>query len=851
MSFVFDAPWVLSLTVLVGFGVWLTRKYWQTLPKPDRLALLLRGGAIAMLCVALAGPRFAQGAFDRFIYFLVDRSASVGLDSVEMLRVVQALAHPQEKTFYGVISFGAQPLIESNFSSHVALTEFQAEPDPAATNIESALRLALETFPQRGRREIVLFTDGQVTSGDLNAVLARARQEGVPIHVWPLPSPSSSEHEVWLENLHIPSEIAPHLLFPIRVQVGATASGDATLLLYRNDELVQNLSFAYEPGIQELRLTEKLESLGTYSYRVYLKAERDRLRENNELYGATTIPGGPQVLLIEGALPSESPTARLLRSTGFTFERKALERSLELSSYKAVILNNIPLERLTREHRRALKNFVADLGGGVLLIQGRQAVEGLEGQSPEDLADLEEFLPISYLAPENYQIPGLALVFVMDRSGSMGDPVGGVPKIEILKRAALRSLEVLDPEDWVGLMAFDTEYEWIIPLHPLSDRQQFIANIQRLTANGGTDLYFALKEAFSVLERTPARVRHILVFTDGHNNNKREREYAELFERLSKSSVRVSTLGIDRAPNEEFLQSVARAGRGRYQRVGEFTDLPAFSLREVRRIAQLRWIEGESLVQIPAGFPSLVHAESEPPPVQGYVLTHERQGAQTGLVIAPSGDPLLAFRRYGLGQVSVLNTDLDGEGAREWLGWEGLSKLFGAIMAKVYRQAPREGDIAVQVALNDRAVELVADIREGDQWSSGLDVSAHVTGPTARAEVSFSQVSPGRYRAQVEGLPSGLYTLRLEASRSGAVISEITKPFAVPYASEYRQVGLNSDLLSEITHATGGEFLERPVLPRPSGRIVHAAYTELWPVALLLALGLFLADLAARKLVTS
>jgi len=810
---------------------------WGWLARRSHAATLFRIGALALLCVALAGPKFAHGASDRFVYFLVDRSASIGVEPAQILQIMRALAPPTERTFYGVILFGAEPVIETSFAPALSLWEFQAEPEPAATDIASAVRLALETFPRSGRREIVLLTDGQMTSEDLS-VFTRARREGVPIHVWPLGEDLS---EAWVHDLKIPPDVTPGLPFPIRVQIGATTDGQGTLLLYRNEELVQNLSVQYSPGVQELRLTDKLDAPGAYSYRVYLKAEPDRLRENNQLYGATVVPGTPQVLLVERS-SGESPLFRLLHRAGFSFVSTSFAafsaNPVALTSYKTVILNNIPLDKLTAEQRRALKRFVADSGGGLFLIQGREAVAGLEEQTPQELADLEELLPVSYLAPEPYQIPGLALVFVMDRSGSMGDPAGrGIPKIEILKRAALRSLEVLDREDWVGLIAFDTEYSWIAPLQPLGDGREFSSNIQRLTANGGTDLYFALKAAFDTLEKTPARIKHILVFTDGHNNNKREREYRELYARVAKSSVRISTLGIDRAPNEEFLAELAAAGRGRYQRVPEFTDLPVFSLREVRRIAQLRWIEGESAVAAAEAGGLTI------PPVQGYVLTHERPAAQT--VLRASGDPLLAFHAYGLGQVGVLNTDLEGEGSREWLSWEELGKLIGPAIARVHRSITREHDITVQTAFTEGA--LFADVRDGNRWVSGLDVRAHVTGPVD-AELTFSQTSAGRYRAHLGSLKSGLYTIHITVQRAGQTVAEEDRPLAVPYPEEYRRVGVDTERLSQIARTTGGQYLERPVLPPPSGKIAQESFTELWPWALSLALALFLLDLALRKL---
>ncbi len=836
MSFLFDAPSVLLLLIVIAVGALVILRYGRGLARADRLALAARVGALVMLCLALAGPRWAHGASERFVYFLIDRSASVGLESSQLLHIARSLAQPLEKTSYGVISFGASPLIETTFSPTLQLSEFQTEPNPTATDIATAVHLALETFPRTGRREIVLVTDGQ-TEGDLTEVLVRARREGVAVHVWPI---SGDFPEVWLYDLHVPAEVTPDVPFSLRVSLGATDQGTGTLLLYRNDKLIQNLPVAYKPGVQELRLTDKLDTAGEYAYRVYLKAEPDRLRENNELYGVVALSGGPQVLVVESS-QEESVVARLIEGAGFPVERKTFAEfsALPLSSYKAIVLNNISLGRLTQEHRRVLKNFVSDLGGGLFIIQGREAVAGLEDQTSEELADLEELLPISYLAPEPYQIPGLALVFVMDRSGSMGDPAGGgTSKIEILKRAALRSIEVLDPDDWVGLIAFDTEFEWIVPLKPLGDKQEFSSSIQRLSANGGTDLYFALQAAFETLEKTPARVKHILVFTDGHNNNKREREYRELYERFQKSSVRVSTLGIDRAPNESFLMELASSGRGRYQRVQEFTDLPVFSLREVRRIARLRWIEGQYPVET-------TNAALVPPPVRGYVLTHERLGAQ--VVLLTEGNPLLAFKRYGLGHVAVLNTDLAGDGAPDWLAWEGLGKLVADSLAQIYRQTPREVALSVRVELGDETLEMIADMRQGERWVSGLALRATLSGPTNR-EVFFLQEAPGRYRAQLELPPQGLYMTRVEAQRGGETVAEATKLIAIPYAKEYRRIGLNSEIVSEIVRMTGGQVLERPVLPQPSGKINQDAYQALWPWALVVALGLFIIDLALRKL---
>jgi hypothetical protein len=202
MSVLFDAPWALVGIALIASGLWAVRQRWRALPKAERLAVLGRAGALALICLALAGPRLSSGASERFVYFLVDRSASVGTELSKLSQLVQALAQPTERTFYGLISFGAEPMIETGFAP--TLSGFQTEPDPTATDIAQAIQLALETFPRRGRREIVLFTDGQATKGDLAVVVARARREGVPIHIWPLGGDLS---EVWISDLELPEEV--------------------------------------------------------------------------------------------------------------------------------------------------------------------------------------------------------------------------------------------------------------------------------------------------------------------------------------------------------------------------------------------------------------------------------------------------------------------------------------------------------------------------------------------------------------------------------------------------------------------------------------------------------------------
>ncbi|NIT78506.1 MAG: VWA domain-containing protein, partial [Thermoplasmata archaeon] len=187
-------------------------------------------------------------------------------------------------------------------------------------------------------------------------------------------------------------------------------------------------------------------------------------------------------------------------------------------------MDNLKLIRFGDRAIGALGGYVEG-GGGLLMIQGRRAVEGLRR------TELERLLPISYEGREPAQAPSLAIVFLLDRSSSM---VGR--KIGFLKEATAASVEVLDERDLIGLCAFDTEYEWILPIQPAAAKEEIYRRIAALRADGGTDLLPALREAFRRLSQVEAKMKHIVVFSDG-KALPHELEFPKLLKQLPAAKI--------------------------------------------------------------------------------------------------------------------------------------------------------------------------------------------------------------------------------------------------------------------------------------------------------------------------
>ena len=125
----------------------------------------------------------------------------------------------------------------------------------------------------------------------------------------------------------------------------------------------------------------------------------------------------------------------------------------------------------------------------------------------------------------------------------------------------------IDPDDEIGLVAFDDHPHVILDLCPLkSDKPQILAAIQSLSIHGGTDINVGLKAARDMFDwaRTDV-VRRIVLLTDGHGGHPM-RTANELKER----GVVIDVIGVGDSPHnvdEKLLRKVASVieGETRYR----------------------------------------------------------------------------------------------------------------------------------------------------------------------------------------------------------------------------------------------------------------------------------------------
>src|SRR5206468_11249937 len=99
---------------------------------------------------------------------------------------------------------------------------------------------------------------------------------------------------------------------------------------------------------------------------------------------------------------------------------------------------------------------------------------------------------------QKVEIPSLAVVLSIDRSGSMAMATDEkVTKLDLAKEAAHLVVELLDEHNEVGVMSWHTEFIWDASERSAKDRHAIHHAIATIKAGGGTDGYPAVKGAYS------------------------------------------------------------------------------------------------------------------------------------------------------------------------------------------------------------------------------------------------------------------------------------------------------------------------------------------------------------------
>ncbi len=861
---------ILALVALAAGGGELALYLYRRRRQASPLATVLRLGTLALAAVALWQPRLLQHTQARHVVFVIDESASVGAGAGEAARdaVTTAVRAAGPDDTVGIL--GA-----SGTARVIAPGAAGSPPGPArgATDLTLALRHAQMLLPETGDRRVVLLSDGHDTVSDPADIVRRAHRRGIAIHPVVVGGPAPGE--VSVERVDVPADVRRGEPFDIRITVRAHRDGVARLGLFRDGALVQSGPVELRRGDNPLVHRDVMEREGFGIFEARIESDQDGQPGNNHAAGVVAVQRAVRALLIDPepaeaeflaqSLGAQNIDVTIVRDPASVGPDPAGTDSFgpeQFAGYDVVLLSNLSSLALTNAQMVALREFVREHGGGLVMLGGERSF-GLGGyyRTP-----VEEALPVQMVARRKLDAPSTAIVLLIDRSGSMNQADGDHHRLALAREAAQRAVSVMDQRTELGVLAFDMKSSWVVPIGPIGAPGQVLDAIASMRAGGGgTQLLWGLQKAYRAIDSSPAVIRHVIILSDGEVYSSK---FPELLERMVRKKITVSAVTIGSETGKPQLQGISEMGRGRFYFSRDASTLPRIFTMETQLATRSGLVEESFRPVIRARHHEIARgiALDDAPALDGYVATIARRGADV-LLESPEQDPILAAWRFGLGRTAVFTSEIKPRWGAQWIEWESLGPLF-AQLVRWAAKSERRDDLVVRTEVATDQAAITVDVADGDGRPVNFArMRAEVIRPDQQSRVlELPQVAPGRHRGSVAAAGPGAYLLAVTMDRDPLLEPAVNDdrlpepvrdhPSPAPlsaiagavgsYPDEYRHRPPDRNFLHALATQTGGQVLARAadVFQLRRTPSTHPVPIREWLLAA--ALAMLLLDLGAR-----
>jgi Ca-activated chloride channel homolog len=886
----------LALPILLAWVWWLSRRSYAHLSPAARIgSSALRILILVLLLAALAKPLLHKSTRGQHIIFLLDASRSISAENIEAaLADIDRLAaaipaghrlsliafghHPRilinaagswsgwqealrelplyESTLPTLQSQRARLLVESAPAERLeeitrriaALEHFRDHVAGDHTDLASALRLALSLGAINEAKTLYLFTDGNITraqgASEYRHLLSQLATANHTLHTVSLDRPIPSE--IAAVDLTLPQSIRVNQGFTADLRIASTVETQARLTVFLDGFKTAEIPAALRPGQNTISIPGLyFRAKGFHTVEVTIRAEpphHDTRLENNTVRALATVPGELRILYIDSDEAQQSYLSSALALEGINVDSRpasGIPQNLgELLGYDALLLSNVPADRLSARQMQAIRSYVQDFGGGFIMLGGDQSF-GLGGYYA---TPIEEILPVRMPIQKDLNRPSLAIILVIDKSGSMD----GV-KMQLAKRAAIATAEAINPRDQIAVVGFDSDAQIILELTSAGDRGTINAQIASLEAGGGTFLYPGLEIAQDQLQQSNARRKHIIILSDGQTQGF---GYGDLAGMMAAEGITISTVGIGEGADMRLMEEIALNGSGRAYFTNDFYSIPQIFTREALRASNSMLVERLVIPTAIADDESLREIDDEDlPPLGGYVATTPKETAKV-ILISETGDPLLARWRYGLGRTVAFTSDTKPRWAEDWIRWPDFAKFWAQLIRSTAGSAVNQA-IAIDPAiesLDADHIRLVADLgTAGGDFVTDRPLELTMADAGGTRPLSVEREAPGLFSASI---PRAAYG---QAQQFAWTLpgSDLVAPYGyiLSFSPEFRTLGPDDQTLSDIAAAA------RAAPPLSVGQPTLALTTRrgttqipLWPYLLIAAIVLAPLDILRRRI---
>jgi Ca-activated chloride channel homolog len=787
----------------------------------------LRLLGVLCLIIALCRPYWLSGSDDLHIVHLVDISESIDPDSIRLaateIEKASSLLRGSDRS--SVLAFGSGLALSD--PSALRKTADEAANGTAdsslrnSTALPEALLGSRLVFDAEMARRLVVFSDGSPTTPGTARALETLREEGVDVRFHPIAGLKRPEAAV--VSFQPATSVAYRgEIVRMRLSLRANETMKGTARILQRGVAVASTPVELTAGKDtDVTLDVMMSASGESRWEAELLPEQDWFPVNNRVATTITVKGEPRILVLHRDEKEMRPLARSLKQQGLDLELRG-ERGMpdsmaEMLAFDAVVIADVPATSLTTRQMELLRRYVSDFGGGLAML-GSENSFGLGGyfRTP-----VEEALPLTSRYEKEKQKPSLAMVLVIDKSGSMTGP-----PIELARASAKAAAELLGAQDQIAVVGFDDQTRVVLPMTGASDKGTVLGSIDSLTADGGTDAYPGMIKGRELLQNSVAKVKHMIVLSDGQTP---DNDFAGLVRDMRAQGMTVSSVALGDGAAKEVMQLIAQEGGGRYYETNDPNNMPQIFTKETMQASRSAIKEDLYGAAVTGDHPILAgYEKSDLPFVLGYVMTQPKPTAQL-LLAAETGDPLLAICRYGLGTGLCWTSDLTEKWGGEWLGWGNGAAFWSQIFRGIVRKEQSAGLSATGSVTRDQWTVSIARRDESDRPVDNIvwDTKA-VDAEGAEIPVTTRQTGVGRYEATVNLLGRERVNLSLRDTQHSLMK---TLGWQRDYPAEYRLDRIPDAALAKTRafdpSAVHQDLPETPVYQDISHWFVFAAFASL------------------------
>lgn len=686
--------------------------------------------------------------------------------------------------------------------------------------LADGIRLAAGLLPAGGT--LVVEVDGPLTRGGLSAAAADLIEAGIILDV--VADSGMPELEALVSSISAPDLLHAKEAFELTATIHSTLQQTAEVNLFRNGILTDNQRVELAAGLNQVSFGAS-DDAGTWLYEVELNSDVDTVGQNNRHGRFVYVQPSPRLTVVTRHTELGELFAHALSLQGIPANVSTPVRMPHnaegFREHDAIILIDVPALEFHSSQLSALEEWVSVNGGGLLIMGGANTFgPGGYYQTP-----LEDLSPLSSLVDR--ETPEVALLFLLDRSGSMQQAVGETNRLEIAKEATLGAIRALGNDSRAGIIMFDALAEVLVPLTSTADLEPFETALATLSASGGTSIYPALQHALREMQDVDASTRHLIVMTDGLSQ---AGDFETVLKELRELQVTVSTVAIGRGADVRGLANIARLGAGATHATTDFRALPSILGQEALLLSGSS-VEEQSIQPVwepetsGPSFQFLVSAAA----LHGFVHTSAKDGADVHLTATTETDeqvPLLATWKYGLGNVAAFASHGVGPWAADWQDDATYPALWSQIVRWIMPDVVTPGLTVSATLKGDLLDVLVTAVTADGQPDTGLDLEAVLLSPAGEpADVRLlDATNPGEYRASLLALETGVNWLgigsRLESDPGQQQAAEL--PVFVPYPASMNYSAADYRQLEQLARATDGQ-LRTSVDMRPAWSLQWAS----------------------------